>query len=720
MPSKFIRSSLALMEKPFKKAAQPVDLTMRVQYLRGVGPKRAEQLSRLGVERVTDLLFLLPRRYLDATNPTSIESLTGPVREITVVGRVVSARLVNSRGRKIGFDAVLDDGTGRLLCRWFGRAFLHDKVKKGQLWLVFGDAKLYRDKLFLNPIEYACLDEESGPRQGPGKALSSAGGVIPVYPLTEGLTQSTMRRITDSVLTVANKLKDRLSASVLRDYSLMTRAEAVVAAHRPESVSAAGVARRSLVFEELFLLELMLLGRKIHLQAETRTRRYKKLNNLIRRLGHTLPFELTKAQKKVLRQIDEDLTGDHPMNRLVQGDVGSGKTIVAVFACLRAIENGHQAAIMAPTEVLAEQHYRSLKKLLAAVEIEPVCLLGKMSSAQKKEAVNSLVSGRAKIAVGTHALIQEGVEFSDLALAVIDEQHRFGVNQRLALKSKGTHTDCLVMTATPIPRSLALTLYGDLDVSVIDELPAGRKPVSTHLVAENKRADMQRFIAERVDRGERAYVVCPRIEQDENNEQAAAEHWYQRYRDEIFPDLEVAMVHGRLASREKEDAMAAFESGAAQVLVGTTVIEVGIDVPEATVIVIEGAGRFGLSQLHQLRGRVGRSHRQSWCLLIPGPEAGEEAMERLRLLEQTTDGFEISEQDLRLRGPGDFFGERQSGLPELKLADLILDYPVLVQARDAAEAMLKIDPFLEAPEHESLRKELALRYRGRIGFLRSG
>ena len=408
------------------------------------------------------------------------------------------------------------------------------------------------------------------------------------------------------------------------------------------------------------------------------------------------------------------------MNRLVQGDVGCGKTMVAVFACLRAVENGYQAAIMAPTEVLAEQHFRSLKKILAVVDIEPVCLLGKMSAARKREANKALASGEAKIAVGTHALIQEGVEFADLALAVIDEQHRFGVNQRLALKGKGTHTDCLVMTATPIPRSLALTLYGDLDISVIDEMPAGRKVISTHVVPESKRPDMHGFIAERIRRGERAYVVCPRIEQDENSEQAAAEQWYERYLDEIFPNFKVAMVHGRMLSQDKEEAMRSFESGEAQVLVGTTVIEVGIDVPEATVIVIEGAERFGLSQLHQLRGRVGRSHRQSWCLFMPGSEAGAEAMERLYFLEQTTDGFKISEEDLRLRGPGDFFGERQSGLPELKVADLISDYPVLVQARGAAEALLKADPFLEAPEHEELRNELALRYRGRIEFLRSG
>jgi len=708
------------MENKIKKSASWLDLTMRVQYLRGVGPKRAEQLARLGVERVIDLMFLLPRRYLDATNPAPIAGIEGPAREITVVGKVVSARLMYANRRKIGFEAVLDDGSGKILCRWFGRAFLQGKVKKGQLWLVFGEIKVFRGKLFLNPVEYARLDEDSGPQQGTGSLPGPGGGVIPVYPLTEGLTQNAMRRITDTALAAAPALRDRLPYRIRAGNKLMTRAEAVAEVHRPESLSSAGAARRSLVFEELFLLELMLLGRKIHLQAEERTRQYRKHGHLIRRLGRALPFELTEAQKRVLRQIDEDLTGRHPMNRLVQGDVGSGKTIVAVFASLRTVENGYQAAIMAPTEVLAEQHFRSLKKLLAAVKIEPVCLLGKMNAARKREATQALASGEARIAVGTHALIQEKVEFADLALAIIDEQHRFGVNQRLALKSKGRQTDCLVMTATPIPRSLALTIYGDLDVSVIDELPAGRKPISTHVVPEARRADMQRFIAGRIGQGERAYVVCPRIEQDENSEQAAAEQWFERYRDEIFPGFSVVMVHGRMPPQQKEEAMRAFESGEAQVLVGTTVIEVGIDVPEATVIVIEGAERFGLSQLHQLRGRVGRSHRQSWCLLMPGSEAGTEAMNRLRLLEQTTDGFKISEEDLRLRGPGDFFGERQSGLPELKLADLISDYPVLVQARSAAEALLKADPFLEAPEHEDLRKELVLRYRGRIGFLRSG
>jgi len=349
-----------------------------------------------------------------------------------------------------------------------------------------------------------------------------------------------------------------------------------------------------------------------------------------------------------------------------------------------------------------------------------VLLIGKLNAGAKRRAAEKISSGQAPIAVGTHALIQENVEFADLGLVIIDEQHRFGVNQRLTLRQKGIHTDCLVMTATPIPRSLALTLYGDLDVSSIDQLPAGRKKISTHIVSKRKRADMQRFIRQRIAAGEQAYVVCPRIEEDEQTEQAAAEQWYVRYREEIFPDFRVVMLHGRMKSEDKEEAMRAFETGEAQVLVGTTVIEVGIDVAAATVIVIEGAERFGLSQLHQLRGRVGRSDRQSWCLLVPSRDAPGEGIERLRILESTSDGFKISEEDLRLRGPGDFFGERQSGLPELKAADLITDFPVLVQARETAEKILKSDPYLDRPEHRMLRKELISRFRGRVRFLKVG
>ncbi len=693
-----------------------IDPESPVQFLAGVGPRRAEQLKRLEIERVKDILYLFPRRYLDLSSVARIGSLNAESGDVTVAGSIRLARPMYARKREVGFEAVLDDGSGWIVCRWFGRTFLKDKIENGQRWLVYGGLRPWRGRLYLNPVEYERLDDPAG---GETEARP-AGGVTPVYPLTEGITQWFMRRLTTTALPAANNLPEHLPETLRIEMNILPRAEAVRTLHRPPDMASIAPARRSLAFDELFYLELMLLGRRIHLQAEKRMRLYERKNNLVRALGKTLPFELTGAQKNVLRTIDSDLTGQSPMNRLVQGDVGSGKTIVAVFAALRAVENGYQAAVMAPTEVLAEQHYRSLSRLLAPVGVETVCLLGKMSTAERRPVLKKIGDGTAKIAVGTHALIQEGVEFSDLGLALIDEQHRFGVNQRLELKRKGRHTDCLVLTATPIPRSLALTLYGDLDVSVIDELPAGRKPIATHIVPERKRADMQRFMAERAREGERIYVVCPRIEQDEEGEQAAAEEWFARYRDEIFPELSVVLVHGRLTPAQKESAMRAFENGAAQVLVGTTVIEVGIDVPEATVIVIEAAERFGLSQLHQLRGRVGRSHRQSWCFLIPSRGAGEDSLTRLKIMESTTDGFKISEEDLRLRGPGDFFGERQSGLPDLRLADLIADYPVLVEARQAAEKILKADPWLQAPEHDLLRRELILRYRGKADFLRSG
>jgi len=684
---------------------------MPVQQLPGVGPKRAEQLARLGAKRVVDLLYLLPRRYLDATRIISLGGLQGPARGVTVVGRVVARRRMRSGWRSTGFEAVLDDGTGRVACRFFGRSFLSEIMQRGQRWMVYGDLKLFRGRLFLNPLEFAPLPEETD---------KGAGEVIPIYPLTEGLSQKTLRRIVGKALPAARGLEEKLPGRLRSELELMGRAEALVSLHRPKEISQAHRARRSLVFEELFYLELMLLGRKLHIEAEKRKRPYLRHNHLIRRLGKALPFTLTEAQKRVLRTIDSDLAGAHPMNRLVQGDVGSGKTVVAVFAALRAVENGYQVALMAPTEVLAEQHYRTLRKLLAPLELEPLLLLGKMSAKQKHSATGKLSSGEAQIVVGTHALIQEKVNFSDLGLVIIDEQHRFGVNHRMQLKQKGRHTDCLVMTATPIPRSLALTLYGDMDISVIDQLPAGRKRVSTHIVPQTKRPGMQRFLAERIRRGEQVFVVCPRIEGDEETEQASAEQWYARYRDRIFPDFRVVMLHGRMPSEEKEKAMRAFEQGEAQVLVGTTVIEVGIDVPGATVIVIEGAERFGLSQLHQLRGRVGRSDKQSWCLLVPSTDAPPESFERLQILVNTADGFRISEEDLRLRGPGDFFGERQSGLPELKVADLIEDYPVLVEARRAAERLLKEDPYLERPENSKVRNELVLRFRHRIDYLKTG
>ena len=706
------------MSRNAKKKPPWIEPQMRVQYLKGVGPKRAEQLARLGVERVYDLLYLLPRRYLDASEVTPVAHLKGPAQEVTVAGVLVSARTIRGRfGRKAGFEAVLDDGTGRITCSFFGRGFLENVMEKGQRWVIYGDLRLYRGRLNFNPVEYEQLSGGDGSLQ---EMTGKPGGIIPLYPLTEGLIQKTLRRIMENALPAARFLEEKLPDGVRNALGLMGRKEALLAVHRPKDIDQAREGRRALAFDELFYLELMLLGRKLHIGSEKRLRQYKRHNHLLRRLMHVLPFTLTEAQKRVLRTIDAELTGSHPLNRLIQGDVGSGKTVVAVIAALRAVENGYQAALMVPTEVLAEQHYRTLKKFLGPLEIEPVLLIGKLNAGAKRQATEKISSGEAQIAIGTHALIQENVEFADLGLVIIDEQHRFGVNQRLTLRQKGIHTDCLVMTATPIPRSLALTLYGDLDVSTIDQLPAGRKKISTHIVSETKRADMQRFIGRRIAAGEQAYVVCPRIEEDEQTEQTAAEHWYARYRDEIFPDFRVVMLHGRMKSEDKEEAMRAFETGQAQVLVGTTVIEVGIDVAAATVIVIEGAERFGLSQLHQLRGRVGRSDRQSRCLLVPSRDAPGEGIERLRILESTSDGFKISEEDLRLRGPGDFFGERQSGLPELKAADLIADYPVLVQARETAEKILKSDPYLDRSEHRMMRKELILRFRGRVQFLKVG
>ncbi len=687
---------------------------MRVQFLPGVGPKRSEQLERLGVTRVYDLLYLFPRRYIDATNVVPIGSLRPGEREVAVLGKVVSAHEIKGRGgRKLGFEALLEDGSGRISCSFFGRAFLSGVIQKDQQWLVFGDVRRYKGKTQLNPTEYEQVDasaEEGG----------KGGGVLPVYPATEGLGQKTLRRMVSAALDAGEELMEHLPESIRSRFSLPERNEALLAVHRPGSLAEASDGRRALAFDELFYLELMLLGRKYHVGQAARVRRYKKHNHLLKKLAASLPFELTGAQKKVIREIDDDLTGPHPMSRLVQGDVGSGKTIVALIAALRAVENGYQAAVMVPTEVLAEQHWRTLSRLLEPLGIKPALLLGKQSAAVKREQAARIASGQAQLAVGTHALIQKGVEFNDLGLAVIDEQHRFGVNQRLSLRSKGRDTDCLVMTATPIPRSLALTLYGDLDVSTIDELPAGRKPVNTHVVPRRKRGEMEKFIIERVAAGEQAYVVCPRIEDDPESELAAAEAVFEHYSGKVFPDKKVVLLHGRMKSADKEAAMAAFESGEAPVLVGTTVIEVGIDVANATVIVIEGAERFGLSQLHQLRGRVGRSELESWCLLVPSGDAGADSMARLEILASTTDGFKISEEDLRLRGPGDFFGQRQSGLPELRCADLIADFPVLIQARDCAREILSDDPYLESEPNRPLRRELIRRFHNKVGFLKIG
>ncbi|MFW6330775.1 MAG: ATP-dependent DNA helicase RecG [Gemmatimonadota bacterium] len=675
------------------------------QYLKGVGPRRAEQLDRLGIRSARDLVLHVPRRYEDASTVAPISALEVGM-DATVLGEVVSKGVLPTRKGLRIFQAVLRDDTGLIECSWPGQPFLDRTIRKGDRLLVTGPVRFFHGRQ-LQPREFVVLDAGDAPRDG--------GRVLPIYPATEGLSQRLLRTILDANLDRLLPLLDEqepFPSEHLERVGIPALRPALELLHRPPSIAEAERGRRRLAYGELFFLQL-LHARAHHLAtAEREGIRFDRTNALLRPFHAALPFELTGAQKRAVREILEDMTSSRRMNRLLQGDVGSGKTVVAVLAMLLAAECGYQAALMAPTELLAEQHVRNVRSLLSGLGVEVTLLVGRQSGGERAAAREAVASGRARLVIGTHALIQEGVEFHRLGLVVVDEQHRFGVRQRMALAERGPEgggePDVLVMSATPIPRSLALTLYGDLDVSVLDERPPGRQPIRTALRDERAASRVWAFIREQVAAGRQAYVVYPLIEESEKVDLKAATAEYEKLSTEIFPELRVGLLHGQMAGEEKDAVMAAFVAGELDILVSTTVIEVGIDVPNATVMVVEHAERFGLSQLHQLRGRIGRGAEESFCVLIAG--GGPEAMERLRVLSETDDGFEIARADLRLRGMGDLFGARQHGLPDFRFFDPEKDEQLLLTARAEAGRVIRADPELRRPEHARFRQELVERY----------
>jgi len=677
-----------------------------VQYLKGVGPKRAEAMAKLGIHSARDLLRHAPHRYEDATTLTPIAKLA-PGMEATAIGEVVSKGVIPTRRRLRVFQAVIKDDSGLIECAWPGQPFLDRAIRKGDRLLVSGPVRFFHGRQ-LQPREFTVLARA-------GETAEDEGLVFPVYPATGSLTHRQIRRIVeqnlDALLADIAEEEDMLPAAMRERLGLVQVREAFEWLHRPPSLEHAETARKRLAFDELFVLQL-LYARARHEHRERRQGiAFQRLNDLVRPFADALPFELTGAQRRVLGEISGDMSQAQPMNRLLQGDVGSGKTVVALFAMLRAVENGYQAAMMAPTELLAEQHHITMGQLLEDVPVTTELLRGGLSAAERRRALENIESGVAGLVVGTHALIQAEVEFHRLGLAVIDEQHRFGVRQRLQLRRAGVEPDVLVMSATPIPRSLALTLYGDLDISVLDELPPGRKPVKTVLRSETARERVLEFVREQVLAGRQAYIVYPVIEESETLDVRSATEAYEQLCQGVFSDIEVALVHGRIPGEQRDELMRRFVAGSASVLVSTTVIEVGIDVPNATVMVIEGAERFGLSQLHQLRGRVGRGADQSYCVAL---HSGGQPPERLRVFAATTDGFEIARADLRLRGYGDFFGARQHGLPEFTFADLERDDRLLYAAREEAARIVARDPRLAREEHRTLRQALEARHGERL------
>ena len=678
-----------------------------IQYLKGVGPRRAEQFHRLGIATARDLLYHAPHRYLDATTVTPIARLR-PGMEAAAVGRVVSKGVLPTRRGLRIFQAVIRDETGLIECSWPGQPFLDRSIRAGDLLLVTGPVRFYHGRQ-IQPREHQILARGGDAQDG------DAGQVIPIYPATENLTHRQIRKVIGdnlpALLESVAEGDDLLPAELVKRLGFPQLREAFAAIHRPARLADAEAARRRFAFEELFVLQVLFAQARRRRRAARPGIAFERRNTWVKPLADRLPFQLTEAQKRALREIGDDMTAPRSMSRLLQGDVGSGKTVVALFAMLRAVENDYQAALMAPTEILAEQHARTVSELLGDLPLRVDLLKGGLKPAEREAALARLASGATQIALGTHALIQEDVRFARLGLVVIDEQHRFGVRQRLRLREAGEAPDVLVMTATPIPRSLALTLYGDLDVSVLDELPPGRRPVVTAVRPDSARADVFRFVGDQVRSGRQAYVVYPLIEDSEALDLRAATDEYERLRSETFPDLEIALVHGRMPSEEKDAVMRRFVAGEVAVLVSTTVIEVGIDVANATVMVIEGAERFGLSQLHQLRGRVGRGAEQSYCIALHG---GSQPPERLQAFSRTTDGFEIARADLRIRGAGEVFGLRQAGFPEFKFADFSEHEDLMRLAREEAERWIASDPELARPESRALRTALVTRFADRM------
>ncbi|MCK5118217.1 MAG: ATP-dependent DNA helicase RecG [Candidatus Latescibacteria bacterium] len=691
--------------------------THPVHALPGIGPKRAQVLASVGVETVEDLLYYIPRRYIDRSKILPISQL--PMgEEVTVLGRVERFGMRKSAKRgKARFVLTLGDETGFLCCVWFsGTRYMEKLFSVGDLVAVSGKVALYGEKQITHP-EFEILSSKGE------TDLLHTGRVIPLYPSNAelknaGLDSRGFRRIIKRGLDeVGSSIRDALPETIRRRGDLLPLSEALVAIHFPSASEEGEAARKRLAFDELFAMQVRLAQQRRRRIADPDGIAFPYVGESLAKLLHRLPFDLTEAQKRVMREIRADMKCPRPMNRLLQGDVGSGKTLVALMSMLIAVENGHQAALMAPTEILSEQHFLTTRRLLEKLGARVVLLVGGMKKAQRDRTLKEIAEGTAQIIVGTHALIQADIAFHRLGLVVIDEQHRFGVIQRKMLGEKGRKPDVLVMTATPIPRTLSLTMYGDLDVSILDEMPPGRSPVRTVRRSASNRSGVFQFVRDQVREGRQAYIVYPLVEESEKMDLKAAAESYDALRHGPLTGLRLKLLHGRMKNEEKEATMRAFQAGEVDVLVSTTVIEVGMDAPNATLMIVEHAERFGLTQLHQLRGRVGRGNHLSYCVLITDEHLSDEAKMRLGAMTRTHDGFKIAEIDLELRGPGTFFGTKQSGMPELRIADLVQDTALLQIARREAFALIKDDPSFGEAAHKRIRTVFAKMDRDRMRLM---
>ncbi|MFH0940710.1 MAG: ATP-dependent DNA helicase RecG [Candidatus Omnitrophota bacterium] len=689
-------------------------LAASIQYLKGIGPKRAKLLADAGIRSVEDAFYYFPRRYQDRTHFTSIAQLEiGAMATVKAEVLSVNARRSFRKGGFNIFEVSAGDETSCIFAVWFNQPYLRNYFKLGKKVILYGKVELYKDRVQLSNPEFEFIEE--------GDEGAESGKIIPVYPLPKGFSQRGIRKMIASILDKhLTSVAEILPFDIRCRHNLGNIAKSLRNIHFPESEDARLAAYQRLSFEEFFIYQIPLILRKLK-RKEKKGIAFKINEELLGRFIQSLPFVLTRSQVEVLSQIKADMQAPRPMQRLLQGDVGSGKTIVATIAALVAVSNASQAAFMAPTEILANQHYVNLRSQISNFnkDLKIGLLTGSLKDKERQKILKDVKDGRIDIVVGTHALIQEGVVFKKLGLIIMDEQHKFGVSQRALLPQKGVNPDVLIMTATPIPRTLSMTLFGDLDISTIRELPQGRKKIQTLLYELERRHDAYEFLRSHVKAGRQAYIIYPLIEESPTLMLASAKRMYKEFSQDIFKELKVGLVHGKLKKEEQDRVMAKFRDGALDILVATTILEVGIDVPNATVMLIEHAERFGLSQLHQMRGRIGRGTFESYCLLVAEPKT-EQAQSRVGVLQSCSDGFQIAEEDLRLRGPGEFFGERQHGLTELKIADPLKQFHLLKSSREEAMKLLNDDPKLEKRQNAQIKKQLYRRFPGFEQFIMVG
>lgn len=669
-----------------------VDLNQNVQYIKGVGPSRVKLLNYLRIYTLQDLIQYYPRAYEDRSCVKKISDMEDEEEGLICVEAVTSVSTLRLKRNMTISKLIVKDDTGNCLITWFNQPYIKNEINVGEQYNFYGKISKKLGKIEMNSPVFDLIGKNN-----------NTGKIMPIYPITKKLSENILRKIMKNAIElVDNKLEDTLPDYIRDEYKLEDINIAITQIHFPNDFSNLKLARTRFVFEELLALQLALLSIKNEYHNEVRGINYAK-NVLMSDVINVLPFQLTKAQLKVLEEIDFDMESIKPMNRLLQGDVGSGKTIVAMIAAYKAVRSGYQVAVMAPTTILAGQHIENFNKILGQFGIKCELLVSSITKKKKEEILEKLKIGDIDILIGTHALLQDNVEFKKLGLVVTDEQHRFGVKQRSIIAGKGINPDVLIMTATPIPRTLAIILYGDLDISIIDELPPNRKKIETLAVTVSMTDRINDFIRKNINEGKQAYIVCPFVEENEEKDIKAVETLYTKYKEEIFPNYNVSMLHGKIKPKEKENIMKDFKDKKIDVLISTTVIEVGVDVPNANIMVIENAERFGLAQLHQLRGRVGRGEYQSYCILKYNSKS-KIVKERMKIMTQIDDGFKIAEKDLELRGSGEFFGTKQHGLPEFKVANLFEDIPILKQVQELATMIENKDPKLENKENEKLKR----------------